>query len=47
MKMMPLTAISIFRAMVERVERAPLTRVVVATNGHATARSPAPVPRGV
>ena len=36
MKMTPLTAISSFSAMVERVERAPLTRVVVATKGHAT-----------
>ena len=36
MKMRPLTAIRSFRAMVERVERAPLTRVVVATKGHAT-----------
>jgi hypothetical protein len=40
MKMTPLAAMRSLSAMVERVERAPLTRVVVdvATKGHATAR---------
>ena len=42
MKMMPLTAISSFSAMVERATRALFTRVRVrwtlATNDHATAR---------
>ena len=38
----PLTAINIFRAMVERTARPSLTRSVVATNGHATRCAAAP-----
>ena len=52
---MPLTAISIFSAMVERAARAPLTRlrptsgrgVVVATTSNATVPGAAPTPVGV
>ena len=47
MKMTPLAAIRSLRAMVERVERAPLTRVVVATRGHATVRPDPSAPWGV
>jgi hypothetical protein len=36
MKRMPLAAIRSLRVIVERDARAPLTKVVVATKGHAT-----------
>ena len=47
MKMTPLAAIRSFSAMVERVERAPLTRVVVATKVTLPPARTAAVPRGV